>query len=309
MILGHPSKRIQDLIQISYSSPKTIIIYNDGTHKIYDISGALTAAKLDNNVSNIKEYYIGTNITSLSQNAFNATETNIIDVISIPNTVTSMENIFASKKTVNKLILPPNFEKIGSSTFFSSTANNLYISDVATWCNMQFKANSSSTEVDSISSHPFSNYYVEGNLYLHGALVNELTIPDGVTTINFGVFYNCKSLQKVNFNKDIKVIGQQAFQNTNLKTLVLPEGLETINDSAFTSIDATEVTIPKSVTSIGSQIFFQSAIKTITMAGRTKSEAITFMNQMRTQNQGDVPFDCGNVTYICTDGSFKSTEY
>lgn len=48
------------------------------------------------------------------------------------------------------------------------------------------------------------------------------------------------------------------------------------------------------------------------MAGRTKAEAIAFMDQMYAQNQRVKPFSCGfsaNVKYICTDGTFTTNQY
>ena len=57
-------------------------------------------------------------------------------------------------------------------------------------------------------------------------------------------------------NKPVKNIYDNAFENTNIRSVVIPDSVTTIGDSAFSDCDSlTSVTIPDSVTTIGRTAF------------------------------------------------------
>lgn len=69
--------------------------------------------------------------------------------------------------------------------------------------------------------------------------------------------YYDESLGKfvIEFSTPVKTIGEDAFFNTVLQTIELPEGLETIKNSAFSWSDLKELTIPGSVNTIEAEVF------------------------------------------------------
>ena len=63
-------------------------------------------------------------------------------------------------------------------------------------------------------------------------------VPEGVSSIEESTFGCCESLEYVNLPESLKSIGSRAFQGgggegSSLKTLYIPEGVETINEKAF----------------------------------------------------------------------------
>ena len=136
-----------------------------------------------------------------------------------------------------------------------------------------------------------------GNKAFHNCdgLTN-VTIPNSVTTIGYDAFYHCEKLESITIGNSVTTIGYRAFPNCNNLTsvyyagdiagwcaiefdgcyatplingadlyinnekivdLVIPDGVETVNDYAFYDCDGlTSVTIGASVKIIGSESFY-----------------------------------------------------
>ncbi len=76
--------------------------------------------------------------------------------------------------------------------------------------------------------------------------VTSVSIPESVVTIQDYAFYNCYSLEKINFSEGLKYIGEEAFYSCNLQKLTFPETLEEIDDYAFSgNYDIYELNLPK----------------------------------------------------------------
>ena len=86
--------------------------------------------------------------------------------------------------------------------------------------------------------------------------LSDIVLPNMVTTIEKDTFYSCWNLSKVVFPKDLKTIGEWAFHYTKIKTLDLPNGLQSIERFAFSGcLNITNLIIPDSVVSIGIHAF------------------------------------------------------
>ena len=83
------------------------------------------------------------------------------------------------------------------------------------------------------------------------------TIPDGVTNIGDGAFYQCYALTQATLPSSVKSIGSSAFLSCSALTQVnIPNSVTSIGDNAFLGCSAlTQVNIPNSVTSIGDNAF------------------------------------------------------
>lgn len=149
-----------------------------------------------------------------------------------------------------------------------------YDGTVADWCTVSFSAS---------TANPL--YYAH-NLYIAGALVEELEIPGSVRKISNYAFYEDTSITSVVIKEGVTEIGNYAFcNNTSMESVEIPDSVTTIGDGAFStcsslksveyvtgrndversigsyafancnSEDLTNIHIPASVTAIGENAF------------------------------------------------------
>ena len=83
--------------------------------------------------------------------------------------------------------------------------------------------------------------------------LKNITLPEGLTNIKFGMFVNCSSLEKITIPNSVKSIGENAFYGcSSLKSIVIPEGVTSIGRMAFLDCKSlSSITIPSSVVEIG----------------------------------------------------------
>ena len=81
-------------------------------------------------------------------------------------------------------------------------------------------------------------------------------LPDGLTEIDEDAFWECNKLKNINFPTSLRTIGECAFHNTAIESLILPEGFLSLGYSAcnFCSF-LKSIYIPSTVTSIGEDAF------------------------------------------------------
>lgn len=84
----------------------------------------------------------------------------------------------------------------------------------------------------------------------------EVVLNEGVTGISAYAFRKKEGLRKITINAPISAIPAEAFYHCgNLQEVILPEGLESIGNSAFCGSGLVAVTIPASVKTIGDYAF------------------------------------------------------
>ncbi len=76
--------------------------------------------------------------------------------------------------------------------------------------------------------------------------VTSVSIPESVVTIQDYAFYNCYSLEDIEFSEGLTYIGKEAFYYCNIQELTLPETLEEIDEMAFSgNYSIQELNFPK----------------------------------------------------------------
>lgn len=155
--------------------------------------------------------------------------------------------------------------------------------------------------------------------YTMDSYITSVTIPNSVSRIGNGAFYDCYTLTSVTLSEGITNIGEEAFHNCGFETIHIPNSVKTIGNGAFGSSQLTTVEIPNSVTDIGwlfgDCIHLKSAtlpdgITTIPagmFAGCDSLEAITIPNGVKTIESIAFSY-CHHLTSIELPNSVVSIE-
>ena len=130
-------------------------------------------------------------------------------------------NAFSNCSSLTSVTIPGTLTHIGGSAFSECYINNVYISDLAAWCKIDFH--------DS-----FGGSSKKYDLYLNNNLVTNLTIPSSVTSIPKFAFEGCKSITSVTIPNSVTSIGKLAFSYcTGLTSVNIPSSVTSIGTGAF----------------------------------------------------------------------------
>lgn len=147
---------------------------------------------------------------------------------------------FYNCKYLTEITIPESVEKIGKEAFYGCTSlTKAEFASIESLCGINF-VNSNSNPIS--FTHKL---FINGN----SEEIKELEIPNTVTEIKFGVFYNCTGLTSVTIPSQVTTIGKSAFCGCSSLT--------------------TPITIPSKVTSIGGYAF----------SGCSKVQDFTFENE------------------------------
>ena len=174
------------------------------------------------------------------------------------------------KRSAKPIYIPSTLKSIGEDAFYNFNCAYVNISDLASWCNIDFA---------DIDSNPAQSKY----LYLNGEKIENLVIPetvaevkayafrdidglksvvfnDALQSIGASAFSVCSELESVVFNDALQSIGASAFYScSGLKSVVFNDALQNIGRKAFYdcySLSLSGIVIPGNVTSIGDEAFY-----------------------------------------------------
>ena len=104
--------------------------------------------------------------------------------------------------------------------------------------------------------------------------MTSISIPDGVTSIDFLTFADCSSLTSITLPENLVSIGNLAFQDcSSLTSISLPDGVTSIDYQTFSGcIRLTSITLPESLVSIGDRAFEDCSALTSVYYKGTKAE-------------------------------------
>ncbi len=171
-----------------------------------------------------------------------------LDSITIPDSVTTI-GAGAFRECKNKLTsieLPGGLNSIADYLFYDcDTLRNITIPEGVT----------------SIGQRAF-----------YGCGLRSLTIPDSVATIGEGAFQGSSSLTSIVIPASVSSFGSYAFANCySLTSVTIADGVTDIADYMFSQSSLTDIVFPASVSSIGKMAFYQTKLQHVTIPGTLTS--------------------------------------
>ncbi|WP_026022079.1 leucine-rich repeat protein [Kurthia massiliensis] len=192
---------------------------------------------------------------------------------------------FEGLKTLNTVTLPDSVVKIGSNSFSGTSikeirlSKNLKVIGDEAFKYAHIEKIDFPASLETIERYAFNQAYIsqmtfqpttqltikEGAFY--NAKFTSLVLPEGLTDIGEIAFYHIEQLKEVVFPTTLRTIERSAFSQSGLEKMTLPAGVQVIGKNAFEDNALETLTLPKTVTSIGKNAFNGNALKTVDIQG------------------------------------------
>ena len=156
-------------------------------------------------------------------------------------------NAFCGCNKLKSITIPNSIRRIGGHAFYlRSYEYSLFITDLESWCNIEFENEESNPMIHATS------------VYLCGDMLRELIIPDGIKVIKNYAFNGCSQIRSIIIPNSVESIGNSAFlQCEALTTVTIGSGLNHIGANTFsycynlTTIEIIKETPPNDVLNFG----------------------------------------------------------
>ena len=169
----------------------------------------------------------------------------------IPDGCTSIpQNAFTNQMHVTSVTIPASVKVISSGSMKNSGITDVYYEGtLEQWCSVVM----------------YDGSVTGSTLHIGGVKVEgELVIPNSVTSIGDYAFAN-QAITSLVLHSGVKVIGKQAFSGTMIDKLVIPGTVELIKESAFAGLTLTVLDFPFGEVALESYVFSGLTVDSLTI--------------------------------------------
>lgn len=192
------------------------------------------------------------------------------EFVTIPNGIKEIAKDAFRGKTFKEVILTEGLEKISENAFLGCDIEGIELP------NSLKIVEDSAFEATMLKKIDISNTDIKWGEYVFSrSNLEEVILPEEMTYIPKGMFYDCMNLKKINVPNSLKKVKQDAFYWTqvDVQDFLDNKNLSTIYKGAFGFTNWTELTIPKNVKKIGKWgiTSIRDEKKKITIEGSTEN--------------------------------------
>ncbi|MGZ0656783.1 leucine-rich repeat domain-containing protein [Coraliomargarita sp. W4R72] len=179
-----------------------------------------------------------------------------ISEVLLPDSIREIQaQAFADCRNLRSINLSSQLVTIGVSAFEGAGIHSISLPDT-----LKVLGDSAFASCQSLSSIQFpsdsSELSVGDDVFRDCDGLLEVTFTSGFRSIPEGMFSYCNNLRAVTLNDDVESIAPESFSwCRNLQFVNFPEGLKVIGNDAFVGSGLTEVSLPSSLSSLGSRPF------------------------------------------------------
>ena len=193
------------------------VVYNNICYKVVAIQDLIF-----NSCPALTSVRVGNNIHAIGKHAFSNNPR--LKKVILPETLTTIgEEAFTKCDSLHTVNIPQCVTTVGKNLF-----DKCPLLDTVIW-NLR-------------------DAFLDIKPFYNNDDISHLIIGDSVTCVGTSAFYGCNNLTTVEWGKNLKTIGAEAFRSTGFRSLILREGIDSIAQGAFANCNKLKVvSIPSSL--------------------------------------------------------------